>query len=693
MTNYKSTSADLEYFAAVEDPVELANRMTQKIREWREWCASKGLMGLWKNKLTNYYGRSFGNNTSMAVTRGGSEGELSLIKVNDLRNLLQNQLVITTGNRPAGIAKAINSDTDSLKSAKIATTIAEYYMSQVGFEANFVAAAETALLLDEAYIELFWNKEAGDPIAVDHETGQPEMSGDCIIRNHCPWNVARDTGLTLGENRWYILSYKANKFDVACTYPKFSDRIILNVGGELPDVPMDHIPDGSDAVFCHLLIHDRTACVPNGRYTLMIAGEIVLDTELPYKPFPVERISAADVIDANIGYSASNDLMGLEQITDALHSIITSNEASFGANIIIGPNGLNINHEDLAKGLRYMEGAPGLIDKVRVLELCKTPPEIFNYIEILNRKKQQFVGVNSVVTGQLEGQLSGASGSALALIQAQAISFNSGIQRSYFRLMSGVMTKLIEILRTYADTPRVAKIVGKSNSYYLKQFKYTGKDLNSISSIVYELTSPVLQTLGGKLNLADTLIERGQITSPRQYLSVAATGNLDVLTQDDENIDMLIIEENEAMIDGESVSAVFTENHKDHIQSHKALITKRAKESDPDLINRVGTHIQEHLDIWQELSMTQPALLLATGQEILPPPPMMGLPMQPGQAGEAPGPEGPPGPPGPEMPGGLEAEEGGGESPATLQAQQVDMPNLPKIAGTNERPTIPGVSQ
>jgi hypothetical protein len=123
-----------------------------------------------------------------------------MIKVNDLRSLIQEQLVIVTSQRPAGQARAINSDTQSLKSARIGTAISEYYMSQIGFEAKFVTATEIALLCDEAYIDLFWDKTAGDPIAVDPVTGTPEMSGDCILRTHAPWNVSRDPGLTLEDS-------------------------------------------------------------------------------------------------------------------------------------------------------------------------------------------------------------------------------------------------------------------------------------------------------------------------------------------------------------------------------------------------------------------------------------------------------------------------------------------------------------
>jgi len=99
------------YFASVPAE-ELADQMRIKIQEWRKFIESKGLLRLWSMKLQNYYGNSLYGNSSQMVASGGSEGELSLIKVNDLRNLIQNQLVMVTSQRPAGQARAINSNTE-----------------------------------------------------------------------------------------------------------------------------------------------------------------------------------------------------------------------------------------------------------------------------------------------------------------------------------------------------------------------------------------------------------------------------------------------------------------------------------------------------------------------------------------------------------------------------------------------------
>lgn len=689
MGNLTTQTSD-QYFATITDPIELASQMQEKIRIWRNWCSGQGLLTLWQNKLKNYYGISSSGNSSQAVSTGGTQGELFKIKVNDLHNLVQNQLVMVTSQRPAGIARAVNADTDSLKASRIGTAIAEYYMSQVGFETKFVSATETALLCDEAYVDLFWDKNAGDPIAVDPDTGLPEMSGDCVLRTHAPWNVTRDPGLTIEQQKWHILSYRLNKWDAVSAYPRFAENIKGLGKDNLPDLPLDDVPDGSDAITAHLLVHDRSSAVPDGRYALLIGDDIVMDSKdatglpaLPFKDYPVERIAPSNVIDGCTGYSAANDILALEQVTDALHSLATTNTVKFGGMNLVGPQGSNLKVSELENGSRYFELPADQVGLLRRLDLLATPPEIYNYIGMLGNKKEQAVGVNSVVRGQPEGQLAGASGSALALIQTQAISFNSGIQRSYFSLLSGAMTKLIGILSVYADTPRVAKIVGKSKASGLKEFKYTGRDLNSISSIVYEMVNPISQSFGGRLTLAQDLLKSGLIKSPKQYINVVTTGQTDVLTEDDESDQLLILQENEWLTEGRPFQAIVTENHSDHIKSHMSVLSSLEAKSDPELVNQTLAHIQQHIDLWTQASMSNPGILMASGQQpLMPPPPPPGM-------------MGPPPPAGPPVPGDLPPMGkmvGDGQAPAVHAAGEVRHPNLPTVAGTKNKPVIPGVT-
>jgi hypothetical protein len=684
MPAVKNPNRTPEYFAQITDPVRYVDACLEKIAGWREYCTSRGLADLWQTKLSNYYGMSEDSYSSQRVISGGTEGELSNIKINDLHKLVQDQLVVITAQRPAGIAKAVNTDVESLKNSRIGTALAEYYMTQAGLEQKFVNACEIALLVDEAFLELSWNKDAGEDVRpdVDPETGQPDpkaktiKSGDANMRIHCSWNVARDPDAQVSDQRWHIISMLTNRFDLIAMYPQFKEQILAAAQDEVPQLKMQE-RKGEDNVYLHVVIHDRTPAIPDGRYSFIVGRTLVGNMDLPFPDYPVDRMSPSDVIDGATGYCPSNDVMAAEQVTDALHSIVTTNNITFGGQSLAGPPLTGVNVTEVAKGLRYFEMAPDLIEKLVALQFTKSAPETYTYIDKLSAKKQEMLGS---VAGTIQAQAAqGASGSAMALVQAQAVQFNSGTQRSYYRTLSSVMTKLVGVLRVYADTPRVARIVGKLKSQGLKEFKFTGKDLNSISSIVYEMVNPVAQTLGGRMQMAQDLISNGQITSARQYLTLVDTGNLDALTAPDEEMNLLILEENEILAAGEEIQVIVTENHADHIKGHMSVGCSPQAKKDSRIQKAKLDHIQQHINAWMDLSQNNPALLLATGQQPLPVGPggPMGGPPGGPPPGGAPGPGGPP-PGAPTTPNG------------PLEANQPKQPNMPINPATGQPAQVPG---
>jgi hypothetical protein len=677
MTTGKNPNRTPEYFAQITDPVRYVDAALEKVSTWREYCTSRGLADLWQRKLSNYYGMSEDSYSSQRVISGGTEGELSNIKVNELHKLVQDQLVVITAQRPAGIAKAVNTDVESLKNSRIGTALAEYYMTQAGLEQKFVDAALIALLVDEAWAELSWNKDAGEdvrpepsPDGMIAKDAKTIKSGDAMLRIHCPWNVARDSDIKVDEQKWHILSILSNRFDLIAMFPQFKEQILAAKQDEVSQLKMQE-RKGDDNIYLHLVIHDRTPAMPEGRYSFIVGRNLVGDMKLPFPDYPVDHLTPENVIDGATGYCPSNDVMAAEQITDILHSIVTTNNVTFGGQSLVGPPLTGVSVSEIAKGLRYFQLPPELVDKLQPLQLTKTAPETYAYIDKLSSKKQEMLGS---VAGTIQQQAAqGASGSAMALVQAQAVQFNSGTQRSYYRTLSSVMTKLIGVLRVYADTPRVARIVGKLKSQGLKEFKYTGKDLNSISSITYEMVNPVAQTLGGRMQMAQDLISNGQITSTRQYLTLVETGNLDALTAPDEDMNLLILEENEILSEGGQVQVLATENHAEHIKSHMTVTASPKAKKDSRIVASNMDHIQMHIDMWMDLSMNNPALLLATGQQPLPVGPTA---MPPGA------PQG--GPPAP-GPGGAPTTPNG-----PLEAKQPKQPNMPTNPASGQPAEVPG---
>ena len=682
-----------QYFATLPPGLEYLEELRNKINAYRNFCDSSGLGARWSISVGAYFGVSEDGKTSWRVTPGGEMGELVQQKVNDYARLLKHQLILAVQQRPAGIARAINSDQNTLQDARVASLLVEYYLSDPShmFEADYVRALEYALCSAEGFIVQDWDATLGTLIRPD-ENGGEMKEGDLTQMVCSTWNAARDIGAPNAEQPWYIFSYRVNKFDLAAKFPAFTDEIVLenqqNGGAIRPAVLFPIQTEESDFIEVHKLIHLPTPACPEGRYTIFVPETILLDVPYPYPSKCFHRASAGELFETPFGHTSNYDLLSLEQVTDSLHSVILNNQTTFGVSTIVGPKGAGLAHQELAKGLRYLELDPNLVDKVRPLNLTATPVEVFNYLMALGTKKGEISGINSILSGDPQGMLKGASGSAMALLQSQAIQFNSNFQKAFYRLLQSGGTGIIEILRRYATEPRIVKIAGKSNAEAVREYKFDSKTLQSISTVVFEPVNPVLQTAAGKLSVADSLLEKNMISSPKRYIEVLTTGNLNVLLEDDVSKQEAILEENERLAEGRPVRAIITENHQEHIMGHSGTIQKlkmsylnaleeagegspQVMEANQRLMNAMN-HDQEHITLWQQASMTNPALLAATNQIVLP-----GMaPMPAPGVGPGGAPAGPPAP------------NSGAEGP-----QQPSLPKPPKNPATGERVQLePGTS-
>ena len=139
------------------------------------------------------------------------------------------------------------------------------------------------------------------------------------------------------------------------------------------------------------------------------------------------------------------------------------------------------------------------------------------------------------------------------------------------------------------------------------------------------------------------------------------TGNLDYLTEGKMDEMMTIKGENEAMIRGEEVIAIFSDHHALHIKEHRSVLSDYTLRRDPELVQSVLDHIQEHINL---LQTTDPNILSIVGEQPLAPPPQ-----QPG-AGQ-------PGVPNPQQPAGVNMPQGG---PAQMMDPNMGPQNLPSPA-------------
>jgi hypothetical protein len=510
---------------------------------------------------------------------------------------------LTVSQRPTFEPRASNTDAASQKQAKLARSLLDYYLRDKRLERHIRAALEFASLYGEGFVTVAWDADDGEVVGINPETSIEVKQGDIGYQSYEPMDVVRDPALiSSNQSEWNIVKTFRNRWELVARFPEHTDAILAEPTTRDWNrnfrLWTDPVLNTTDLIETWEFYHKRTQALPNGRYTLFLYnGGALLDSSLPYATMPVYRLSADDIGGSPFGYGTIFDLLPIQEAVDNLYSTITTNQQTFGTQMVAVPKGSNISASQLSEGLTVVEydNSP-TGGKPEAMNLTATAPEIFNHLSKLERVMETIGGINSVVRG--EPPSAGMSGAAMALLQSQAVQFVQGLQSSYVQLLEDTGTATIQTLRDYAVTDRVIAIVGKANRSNLQAF--TGKDLTSINRVQVDVGNPITRTTAGKLQIAETLLQNKLINNAAEYLAVLETGNLETMTEGPMNELLSIRAENEELSEGRDVSVLLTDRHDIHINEHKAVLSDPAIRADAEKMNAAMSHIMEHWALWSD---------------------------------------------------------------------------------------------
>lgn len=665
---YSGQGDTTTYFAA-KDSVETSSILLAKSKSFFNVLEANFYLEKLSRMWRVYHGCfdvSVGGGHQISFT--GEQEELVSLHVNHFRNLAQHIKVMITSSRPVMEARAINSDYKSIAQTYLANGILDYYMREKNLENSLITAAEMAIVLGAGFIKMEWNATAGDVYDID-ENGQEIKEGEIEFTNLSPFDVVFDGSKESHKLDWYMIRTFKNRFDLMAKYPELTEQLRgISSKSDAGIYRMALLSnDVTDDIPVYEFFHRKTEAMPKGRYMLFAdTNAVMLDAPLPYRVLPIFRVSAGEILGTPYGYSGMFDVFPIQQGIDSLYSTIMTNQSALGVQNLYVPRGADISVDSLHGGMNIIEGNA----KPEPLNLTDTPAEIFKFLEMLIQAAETISGVNSVARGQPEASLK--SGAALALVQSMALQFVSGLQQSYVRLIEDCGTGIISILKDFANTPKVAALVGKNNKMLLKEF--TGDDLHSINRVVVDVGNPLSRTIAGRVQMAEQMMQMGIIKEPTQYFQVLNTGRIDVMFEGDVSQQLLVRQENEWLSEGRNPITAPTDLHAFHIQEHRAVLDDTDVRSNEAITKIVMDHIQGHMDMLQN---TDPRLLMLTGQQPLPPPMPQGM----GPMGPPPGPNGQAsaeGPPPPQGPNNGKPPMGGSGQPTGIKG----VAQLPKVAGS-----------
>ena len=611
-----------KYFATLP-PDELAKELTGKVDNWLQWVMITGRLGRWRTAFDSYYGQR-DKHKSYYVTQAGEQGELSMLMANEYRNLVQHVLVLTTQNKPSFEVSTTNTDSQSQEQGILARNLLDYYWNLGGITDVIYQALETSLVMDSAWVFTEWDVTKGEKVRPGID-GNMLTTGDIQCTFKQPIDVVVDwTRESSHGHTWQIKSDLINKYDLAAQFPEKAEEIsMLN-----RDLTKDSIYRfGDQGIYTYnsnnsplirrwTFYHAKTPSMPEGRMFQFLDGKIWLfDGPIPYRNLPGRRVCPSEMMVSTMGYSSMNDLLALQDSLDALVSAAVTNMTTCGVNNIWAKPNSNVNFERLGEGMNFIESE----EKPEVLVMNRLSPEWFSLTQFLIQRMEAYSGINAVSRGNTEGK--DLSGAAMALLQSMSISYNSGMQRAYNKVMEDVGNDIVTNLQEFGDEQMTALIAGGHDKYMVKSF--TKKDLDTVKRVFIKQSNSIQDTAAGKLTLFDNLAKiPNAITRPEQAIQVMTTGRLEPVYEDRQKELLIIKEEGEMLSRGERPQVVFTENHPLHIDQHRYIILDPDTKKDPRVLQAVSEHLNEHLKVWSE---TDPILLQAMGLPPFPAPPMQAM--------------------------------------------------------------------
>ncbi len=628
----KSPKNQDQYWATLEDHSELLDHLDTKIKAYTDDLNITGLLGVYERAYRAYYGGRVGNGVlgtplfeASRLTAGGKQGEKTRLKANHYRNLLRHLHQLTTSQKPAVAARASNSDYKSQAQTILANGLIDYYWREKNLGNIVRDAAELSLAIyGESFIHNPWDQTGGEIHIAGTETEQAIYQGEQEYDILTPLDVIRDPSLKdFKKSSWVIIRLQKNKYDLAAQYPEYAQDIIAT---STVDQSQDNWPGfklrggqdpkNTDLVSFFVLYHKKTVACPQGRLVMFLTDLVLFDGPMPYRDVPVRRMSAEKLFDTIYGYTVAWDLLGVQEGIDELHTMLMSNNNTFGIQSLHIKDTDSIQVSSLGGGMKLFKSE----EPPTPIQLTKSAPESYDYLDKLEQTGELLSGISATVRGNPEASLK--SGTALALVVSQSIQFASSLEDAINRLVEELGTDLINNLKDFSQTPRVANIIGKSQRPYAKSF--SADDLTEINRVVVEQVNPLSKTVAGRSEIANNLLQQGMIKNPEDYLQTLATGQLNPIVEG-RQLEMLTIQaENEELREMREAIAVITENHALHIEHHKEVISDPESKRNPQLVANTLAHIQEHINLARSMD---PALQQILGQQPLPPAPGVMNPM------------------------------------------------------------------
>jgi hypothetical protein len=642
------------YFAA-EPRETIGKRLMDRIKQYGDRGAVSFIMSM--QALAWQYLHGFdaeGFMHASSVARSGSMAESTELRVNHV-GALDNAIVSLVNQQKHTFEPRASANTSAaLRAVEAARDVLDYYYAAMLALVCIDTATGHANGYGEGFIHQYWDEDAGGealPVVQADGTTKLVRTGDVRFEVVLPWNVMRDTDkLTYASLDDITLALRRNRWNLVAKYPEFREQILAAprwdraASTQLPGsfFTTEYAPGNSGTdIDVFRYYHKKCAILPEGRdVTFLADGTVLAMSDLPVSEIPVTRISAGEFTGAPFGKTRLWDAIGMQQISDMVHSTIASSISTLGKQNVIYEEGTDPRPIQTPGGLNLIPVKKGAM-KPEALMLMEISEQVFRYADVLKAAEEAVVGVNATSRGESPGDR--ASGSLAVFLDAKTLQQASALQTERVNAVQRVAMFILKFLNKYAKHPMKIGLAGRDGATS-RESTVTGESLGGIENVFVSVGNPLTQSMSARIEVGNILLQQG--ADHDTVDRVLTTGQLRPLLQGSAAQRILIRQENEAMIRGEDPPpAQISDEHVLHWKEHSQVSASIEARMDPNIMARVIKHGNSHyfgkfgtdpdVDRQTVPQIWHANMLVLSGQEppplrqdLLPQPPQQGVPAQ-----------------------------------------------------------------
>lgn len=565
----------------------------------------------------------------------GEQGELVKMSVPQARVLIRQMVTLLTKQKLAFNAIARIQNCDVTEAMRIANALASQMVTEQKLDILQESLVERGAVQGTSFIKATWRTDRGMPRVIEkREDGKDGVlyDGDLEISLPTIFDMVYDFTIPRWEDLlWVDCRVRRSRWDLIAQFPELETEILaLPSCTEYNTQWLIQTPYERDMVYVYEMYHKPCPALPQGRMLVYADSRTIFyDDVNPYGDIPIEQFKPEPIEGTGFGYAALSNLLPSQEMMDNAYSCQATNQSALGVLGVMRPRGGNINVQSLY-GMNFFDypadaslpngGAP------EPFNMYKQSPELAQFPKDLLANMQQMSFINAAVRGELPASTSGV---AIATLTTNALEFLSSYSKSMKTCLERTVMHGINAYRIFAKTERLVTLTGKNFQTFQRAFK--GDVLDPINSIEMQEVNPLMQTLAGRIEIADKAVKDGMVKDMQGYVSILDGQPLSRLFDTELSENDLIQSENERMSQGELVKAIAVDKHPLHILKHKTLLNDPNVRLNGQIVAQVEQHIMEHLQLQKQ---TDPLLMAMANTGTIPEGMMMGAPMPPPMPGE-----------------------------------------------------------